>query len=312
MKKYVVAVALALALGSTALFAGGGFGGGGGGGGPGGGFGGGFGGGPGGFGGGFGGPGGGFGFGGATANPATSIQTAITDLSDDQKTKLTAASDELNTKLTDWQTSSQAALQPLQPQGQPGQPVDQAAQDKYNAESYKQNMIREDLINDAEIKMVAILKAAQAEKWETSRLNTQLTSKLGTLDWSAAQKAKVDPMIAETAKALAAAKDKAAIVKAKAEFWKKVAGLLTDVQMTQVFAPTFPPNFGGMSGMFGGMGGMGGMGGGMGGMGGMGGGMGGMGGGMGGFPGMGGGAPGGAAPGGPAAPGGAAPPGRGN
>jgi hypothetical protein len=256
MKKFVAVLALAVALAGTAVYAGGAGGGGAGGGfGGAGGAGGGFGGAGGAGGGGFGGAGGGAGRGGglgAAVNPSTTMQTVLTDLTDDQKTKLTAASTDLTTKLTEWQTSSGAVLTPLQPTFTPGQPVDQAAQDKFNAENYKQNLLREDIINDAEIKMVAILTPAQAEKWEASRLNTQLTTRVGTLDWTAAQKAKIDPIIATTAKTLAGAKDKAALVKAKAEFWAKVAGMLTDIQVTQVFAPTFAAGRGGRGGAGGG------------------------------------------------------------
>jgi hypothetical protein len=312
MKRFVVALALAVALGGTALWAGGGgggFGGGGpggggfGGGGPGGGGfggggpgGGGFGGGgPGGGGFGGGGPGGG-GFGGGAAfgrgggaNPAPAIQAAITDLTDDQKTKLTAAGDELTTKLTEWQTSSGAVLQPLQPTVTPGQPVDQAAQDKYNAELYKQNLLRQDMIDDAEIKMVAILKPDQAVKWETTRLEQQVNTRLGTLGQTADQKTKITALVADAAKKLAGAKDKATLTKAKGEFWAKVAGMLNDIQVTQVFAPTF------QAGRGGGFGGGGPGGGGFGGGGPGGGGFGGGGPGGGGF---GGGGPGGGGPGG--------------
>jgi Spy/CpxP family protein refolding chaperone len=217
---------------------------------------------------------------GGAPNLAATITAAVTDLTDDQKTKLTAAADALTAKLTEWQTSSQAALQPLQPAFTPGQPVDQAAQDKYNAELYKQNMMREDLLNDAELAMLAILKPEQGAKWETSRLNAQLTTELGTLGWTVAQKTKVDPMLADAAKALAGAKDKAALVGARAAFWNKVAGELNDVQITQVFAPSFAGGRGGLGGGFGGGagGGFGGAGGG-GGFGGGGGGGGGRGGG---------------------------------
>jgi hypothetical protein len=277
MKRFVVALALAVALGGTALYAGGG-GGGFGGGGPGGGMGG--------FGGGMGmmGRGGG-------ANPMPSIQANVTDLSADQTTKLTAISDDLNTKMTAWQESSQAVLQPLQPQM--GTPATPAETDKLNAETFKQNGLRDDMVNDAEIKMVAILTPAQADKFETARLNQQVNTRLGQLGLTADQKSKITAATAEASKAIAGAKDKAALVKAKGAFWAKVAGLCNEYQITQVFTGAAGGR-GGFGG-FGGMGGMGGFGGGMGGP--PGGGMGGPpGGGMGGPPG--GGAPGGGAPGG--------------
>jgi hypothetical protein len=175
------------------------------------------------------------------ANPAASIQAAITDLTDDQKTELQAAATELNTKLQTWQTSSQATLQPLQPQFTFGQPADPAAQETYNAELAKQNLLRENLINDAEIAMVGILKSDQAVRWESTRLNQQVSTSIGTLGLTAAQKAKLDAMVAETARTLATTKDRAALVKARGAFWNQVSGMLNEIQITQVFAPTFPP-----------------------------------------------------------------------
>jgi hypothetical protein len=137
-------------------------------------------------------------------------------------------------------------LQPLAPQF--GQPADPAATAKYNEETAKQNAIRDGLVNDAEIKMVAVLTPAQAEKWEASRLNQQLTTRLGTLGWTADQKAKADPIVADFSKQLATAKDSPTLVKTKGAFWVKIAALLTDVQITQVFAPTAGGGRGGFGG----------------------------------------------------------------
>ena len=89
--------------------------------------------------------------------------------------------------------------------------------------------------------MLALLTPAQAQKWEASRLHQQLTTPLGTLGLSAAQKSQLDALIADSAAALPAATDAAALLKAKAAFWNKVAATLSDLQLTQIFAPTFPP-----------------------------------------------------------------------
>jgi hypothetical protein len=160
------------------------------------------------------------------ANPYSTIRTVITDLTPDQESKLVMASSTLTRQLDVWQATSQSALQSLTAAA-------------YEAELYRRNLLREDLINDAEIAMVAILNPDQAEKWESSQLNTQLTTRLAPLGLTDAQKAKVTPLIADTAKRLAATKDKDTLVNIKGEFWKQVAGLLTNLQMTQLFAPTF-------------------------------------------------------------------------
>ena len=224
MKKYVAALALAVALAGTAVYAGGGGGGGGGRGGGGGGMGG--------AGGGFGGGRGGFGF--ANPNPAPTITAQITDLTPDQTTKLTAASTDLDAALAAWQTSSAAALTPLQ--AQPGTPPDAAAQKKLADETYKQNLLREDILTDAELKMIAILTPAQAAKWETSRLTTQAAVRFGTLGLTDDQAAKRDALIKDYATKLVAIKDKVAYTKMKAEFWAKTLTFLNETQTTQIFA----------------------------------------------------------------------------
>ena len=286
MRKYLLAATLAIATCAGLSFAqggGGGFGGGGGGPGGGGGFGG-----PGGPGG-----GGGFGrggFGGAAANPNTQLQAQITDLTDAQKAKLQTESDALDKDLTDWQTASNDALTPLR--GDPGTPQEPAAAKKLADETFAQNLKRDQMLNGHEIKMIAVLTPAQAEKWGTYRLTSATTTRFGSLGLSTEQKAKIDALVADYGKKLAAAKDDKSLNSTKAEFWKKTMDGLTDIQVIQVFSPTFP---GGGRGGFGG-GGFGGPGGG-GGFGGPGGGggFGGPGGGGGGF---GGGPPGGGAPGG--------------
>jgi Spy/CpxP family protein refolding chaperone len=264
MKKYLVALALVVVLGGSVVYArgggggGGGRGGGGGGGGPGGGFGGGGpggggGGGPGGGGGGFGGGRGGFGF--ANPNPSATITAQITDLTDDQKTKLAAASAALDETLTAWQTSSGAVLTPLTPAA--GAAPDPAAQKKLADETYKQNLLREDILIDGELKMLAILTPAQQIKWETFRLTQQANGRFGTLGLTDDQLAKRDALIKEYAAKLVVLKDKAAYTKMKVEFWTKTLGFLNDPQIGQIFVPTFPGRGfgGGGGGAFGGGGG---------------------------------------------------------
>jgi hypothetical protein len=85
---------------------------------------------------------------------------------------------------------------------------------------------REDRLSDAEIKMVAISAPAQAKKREVPRLTAQLATRLETLGWSDAEKARFAPIAADCAGKLAAAGDKSALASAKAELWKEAAGRL--------------------------------------------------------------------------------------
>ena len=194
----------------------------------------GFGGGGGGFGGGgFGGGGPGRGAAPAPVNPASTIDATVNDLSADQKTKIAAVSEDTTTKLAAWQKSSQVALAQVQPQYSPGQVAYAHEQEEFAAEQTKQNGLRDDILNDAEAQLLAILTPAQAEKWESSRLSAQFTADFGRLNVTDDQKTKVDGITAESAKKLAAAKDKTTVADSKAEFTKNVMAVLDDQQKAQ-------------------------------------------------------------------------------
>jgi hypothetical protein len=160
-------------------------------------------------------------------SPFTSISSIIgPDLTPEQQRKLGTANLSYTSKLSEWRTSAQAALEPL-------------TGDAYDAELFKRNLLLEDIIHDSEIAALAILTPAQAEKWETSQLNNQLNNRLRTLGLSDAQKDKINPLIADTAKKLATAKDKETLVQVRGDFWKQITGLLSDIQLTELFSPTF-------------------------------------------------------------------------
>jgi hypothetical protein len=160
-------------------------------------------------------------------SPFKSISSVIgLDLTTEQQRKLGTANLSYTNKLSEWRTSAQAALEPL-------------TGDAYDAELFKRNLLLEDIIHDSEIAALAILTPAQAEKWETSQLNNQLNNRLRTLGLSDVQKGKINLQVAETAKKLATAKDKETLVQVRGDFWKQITGLLSDIQLTELFNPTF-------------------------------------------------------------------------
>jgi GH35 family endo-1,4-beta-xylanase len=164
------------------------------------------------------------------------VLEVVTDLNADQKSRITPIADDATAKLAAWQQSSQRALAPVLPQYAAGQVAYEHEIKEYNAEVTKQNALRDEIINDAEAKLLAILTPAQAEKWQQARLNAAFTTHFAALEVTDAQKAKVDPIIAESAKKLAAAKDKSAIASAKAEFVTKSLGVL-DAEQAQRYLP---------------------------------------------------------------------------
>jgi GH35 family endo-1,4-beta-xylanase len=200
---------------------------------------------PGGFGGGaaFGGAGGRGGRGGPAAaqppaNPATTIPEVISDLSDAQKNQLKTIADDVGSKLSQWQKSSTTALLMVQPQYTRGQVAYDHEIEEYSAEQVKQNGLRDEILNDADVSLDAILTPAQAQKWQASRLSAQFNTQFGALNVTDAQKAKVDAIAADSAKTLAAAKDKAAVAAAKADFTKKAMAVLDEAQLQQYQAST--------------------------------------------------------------------------
>jgi GH35 family endo-1,4-beta-xylanase len=164
-----------------------------------------------------------------------SIQTAVPDLNADQKAKLATVSADLSAKLAAWQTSSDDALVVVQPQYSAGQLAYEYEIKLQNTVRAQQNEIRDGLINDAEIKMVAVLSRPQAIQWEAGRLNAQLAARTETIGWS---KAKSEALVAEYAQKLATAGDKTSLLNAKAAFWRNVVGQLDDMHVAQVFQTT--------------------------------------------------------------------------
>jgi len=171
----------------------------------------------------------------SVANTADSVRVLVTDLTDDQKTKLAAASQDLDAKLNGWQTCSQEALLVVQPQYTPGQLAYEYEIAHYNAARSQQELLRDGIINEAEIAMVGILNPAQAQAWAKARLKEQVSARLvGLTD---AQSAKADTIVANHAKKITGAKDKAARLTAKADFWKEIVGILDNAQLTMLLAP---------------------------------------------------------------------------
>jgi GH35 family endo-1,4-beta-xylanase len=182
------------------------------------------------------------GAGGMTAQPsvlnlADSIWLIVTDLTDDQKEKLAAVSLELTSKLNQWQTSSQEALLVVQPQYTPGQLAYEYEIAHYNSVRFQQDSLREGIVDDAEITMVAILTPVQAETWERARLKEEVSARIGPLDLSDQQNAKIDAVAATHARTLIDAKDKGALLAAQAAFWKEIIGVLHDSQVTMLLGP---------------------------------------------------------------------------
>jgi hypothetical protein len=159
------------------------------------------------------------------------MEGTLTDLSTEQKTRLSAATAEYTTKIGAWQKTSQAALLAVQPQYTPGQVAYDSEIIEFNAEQVKQNALRDEVVNEAEAKMLAILTPAQSEKWASTQFSTQFTTQFGTLNITPEQKTKADALVAEIAKKLAAAKDKAAVAAAKADFSTKSMALLDQQQV---------------------------------------------------------------------------------
>lgn len=171
------------------------------------------------------------------ANTADSIRALVSDLSDDQKTKLAAAEQELAAKLSQWQTSSQDALVVVQPQYTPGQLAYEYEIAHYNTVQARQEAIREGIIDEAEISMVAMLSPAQAQTWAKARLKDQVSARLRAVGLTDAENGKADTIVASHAKKIIDAKDKAALLAAKAAFWKEILGILDDAQLTMLLAP---------------------------------------------------------------------------
>ena len=173
-------------------------------------------------------------------NPASTIEAAVTDLSQDQKTRLAAATTEIGTKLTAWQGTAQGELLAVQPQYTPGQVAYNFEIQEYNAELARQNGLRDEIINEGEAQLAGILTRTQAEKWQTAQLTAQFTTQFGALNVTEAQRTRVNTVIAESAKALSAARDKGAVAAAKAEFTKGVLASLTGEQVAQYNASLQP------------------------------------------------------------------------
>ncbi len=178
-------------------------------------------------------------------NPAGTIDAAVSDLTDDEKTKIADVSTDTAKKLTDWQTTSQVALLEVQPQYSPGQVAYTFEVQEYAAEQATQNGLREDIINDAEGRLNAILAPAQAQKWQAARLSAQFTQQFGGLNITDAEKAKTDGIIADSAQKLVAAHDQKAVADAKADFTKNVLAALDDAQVSQYKAMQQGGNGGG-------------------------------------------------------------------
>jgi GH35 family endo-1,4-beta-xylanase len=159
------------------------------------------------------------------------MESTLTDLNAEQKTKLSAATADYTTKINAWAKTSQAALLAVQPQYTPGQVAYDSEIIEFNAEQAKQNALRDEVVNEAEAKMLAILTPAQAEKWASAQLSSQFTTRFGTLNITPEQKIKADAIVAEFAKRLAVAKDKSDITAAKVEFASRTLGLLDQQQV---------------------------------------------------------------------------------
>ena len=136
-----------------------------------------------------------------------------------------------------WETSSQAALLQVQPQYMPGQVAYAHEAEEYAAEQANQNGLRDAIWDAGEGPTGGVdLTPAQGEKWETRRLRAQFTADFGALTVSDEEKAKVDGIVGDEAKTLAAAKDKAGVAAAKGEFTKKVLAILDDARVANTTA----------------------------------------------------------------------------
>lgn len=173
----------------------------------------------------------------SVANAAESIRVQVTDLTDEQRTKLAAASQEFDAKLGGWQTSSQEALLVVQPQYTPGQLAYEYEIAHYNAVRSQQELLRDGIVNEAEIAMVAVLTPAQAQAWAKARLKEQAFARLGSVGLTEAQSAKADSVVAAHAAKIIDAKDKTALIAAKAGFWREIVGILNDTQLTMLLTP---------------------------------------------------------------------------
>jgi GH35 family endo-1,4-beta-xylanase/Spy/CpxP family protein refolding chaperone len=173
----------------------------------------------------------------SVANTPDSMRVLLTDLTDEQKAKLAAASQDLDAKLNGWQTSSQEALLVVQPQYTPGQLAYEHEISHYNAVRAQQELLRDGIVNEAEIAMVAVLTPAQTQAWAKARLKEQALARLGSAGLTEAQSAKADSVVAAHAPKIIDAKDKAALIAAKADFWKDIVGILNDAQLTMLLTP---------------------------------------------------------------------------
>jgi len=94
------------------------------------------------------------------------------------------------------------------------------------------------MINEAEIALVAILAPSQAQKWQTARLKDLVTSRLRPVGLTDAQTVKADAIIATHAPKVLEARDRDALLAAKAAFWKEIVGILDNAQLTVLLAPS--------------------------------------------------------------------------
>lgn len=188
------------------------------------------------------GPGGGGGFFGrgnraAALNPSDAVRAAVTDLNDEQRGKLGAVSETFIDQMVQWQVSSQEAIQAAQPRSGQGRFPSQEDIARYNAVQYQQNLLRDGIVNEAEVAATAVLTPVQAQTWLKARLKAQVASRMVTMGLTEAQNAQVDTAVNTHATKLAEAKDKAALASAKAAFWKEIVGVLDDAQVAMVLAP---------------------------------------------------------------------------
>jgi hypothetical protein len=93
--------------------------------------------------------------------------------------------------------------------------------------------------------MTAVLTPAQAEKWRAAGLSAQVTAQFAAVTLTAEQKPRMDAVVAESAKKLAAAKDKGAIADAKADFSQKSLAVLNEQQVAQYQQAQAPAGRGG-------------------------------------------------------------------